>query len=126
MMRAQGRTEVRVHLHPPELGSVRLHLVSGRDNVLDARIVTDRDDVRQLVERNLPQLREALAGSGIDIGSFDVSTRNPGEAWQQPRQPRQSGYAWDALSPEGAAETPSGPLLGVNRSARPGEIDYMI
>ena len=127
MMVSQGRSEIRVHLHPPELGSVRLHLVSDRNNVVDARIVTERDDVRQLVERNLTQLRDALAGSGIDVGTFDVSTRNPGNAWDSPNNSDGNTFAWDANEPGGAAATePSGSLRGVNRSAGENEIDYII
>jgi len=123
MMLSQGRSEVRVQLRPPELGSVRVELVSDRNNVLEARIVTEREEVRQLVERNLPQLREALAATGVSVGNFDVSTQHPGQAplGQQP-----GGGPGLGLGDAEAEAVQSGPALGVNRLAGSDAIDYII
>jgi len=128
LMIAQGRSEIRVQLRPPELGTVRLHLVSDRNNVVDARIVTERDDVRQLVERNLPELRDALAGSGIDVGSFDVSTQHSGQAWDDSPGSSARRNAWDATESEGELplSEPSDSVRGVNRSSSADAIDYII
>jgi len=128
LMVAQGRSEIRVQLRPPELGTVRLHLVSDRNNVVDARIVTERDDVRQLVERNLTELRDALAGSGIDVGNFDVSTQHSGQTWDDSAGQPASRRAWDATESEGdqPVSQPSDSVRGVNRSQAAGTIDYII
>jgi len=128
LMVAQGRSEIRVQLRPPELGTVRLHLVSDRNNVVDARIVTERDDVRQLVERNLTELRDALAGSGIDVGNFDVSTQHSGQTWDDSAGQSASRRAWDATESEGdqPVSQPSDSVRGVNRSQSAGTIDYII
>ena len=130
MFVTQGRTEVRVQLRPPELGSVRLHLVSDSNNMIEARIVTERDDVRQLVERNLPQLREALASSGVEVGHFDVSTQHPGgQSFDNDWAERADGrIAWADAEPEEdtSSASSSGPARGVNRSTAADTIDYII
>lgn len=128
LMVAQGRSEIRVQLRPPELGTVRLHLVSDRNNTIEARIVTERDDVRQLVERNLTELREALSGSGIDVGHFDVSTQHSGQAWDDSAGSSSRRHAWDATESEGELplSEPSDSVRGVNRSRSADAIDYII
>jgi len=126
MMSSQGRTEVRVRLRPPELGTVHVQLTSNRGNMLEARIVTEREDVRALIERNLPELRQSLAGAGVHVGGFDVSTQDQNQAQHQ-QQARNGGgdFSLDAaLKPDGdsARQAPR----GTNRAGSASEIDYII
>jgi flagellar hook-length control protein FliK len=129
MMVNQGRTEVRVRLHPPELGTVRVELASDRSNVVEARIVAERDEVRSLIERNLPQLRESLSASGVQVGTFDVSAEDPGRTpFDGSAQASTSGLARDAVEQEREElpESSLGPIRGVNRSASADGVDYVI
>lgn len=128
MMVTQGRSEIRVQLRPPELGTVRIQLVSDRSNLLEARIVTERDEVRQLIERNLPELRESLSASGVQVGNFDVSTQHSGQTpFEEPTGSDTDRSAWGGAEPEDEAisSASSGPARGLNRSGSDSEIDYI-
>jgi flagellar hook-length control protein FliK len=83
----QGHSEVTVQLYPPELGSVRVHLVSDAGKPLEGSIVAQNEATCALIERNIDQLRASLERSGIDVGRFDVSTQGQqqgGEAFERP------------------------------------------
>jgi flagellar hook-length control protein FliK len=83
----QGHSEVTVQLYPPELGSVRVHLVWDAGKPLEGSIVAQNEATCALIERNIDQLRASLERSGIDVGRFDVSTQGQqqgGEAFERP------------------------------------------
>jgi flagellar hook-length control protein FliK len=64
--------EAKLRLHPPELGSVeiKISLVDDRAHV---QIVAHNSGARDLLEQNLPRLRELLAMGGMDLGGASVS-----------------------------------------------------
>ena len=69
---AQQRGEpIRLRLHPPELGSLRLE-VKVEGNVMLARIETETQSARTLLIDNLPVLRERLAEQNIRVEQFDI------------------------------------------------------
>ena len=129
MMVSQGRTSIRVQLRPPELGTIRIEIASDRGNVIEARIVAERDEVRQLIERNLPQLRESLSAMGVEIGGFDVSAQNSGRTpFEESTGSDNNRTAWDGAEPEDEQllSASSGPVRGVNRSTSAYAIDYVV
>jgi len=129
MMISEGRTKVRVQLRPPELGAVRVELSSDQSNLVEARIVAERDEVRQLIERNLPQLRDSLAASGVEVGQFDVQTQDSGGTpFDEPAGSESNRFAWDGAEPEDEAlvSASSARARGVNRSTSAGAVDYII
>ncbi|MCH7727139.1 MAG: flagellar hook-length control protein FliK [Planctomycetes bacterium] len=66
--------QVRLRLHPPELGAIRLEL-RVRGNVLSAHVEAETATARGLLIDNLPALRERLAEQGIQIEQFEVDLR---------------------------------------------------
>ena len=72
---SQGDGTVRMRLHPPELGSLRLE-VSVRDGALGARLETDTPEARSVLLDHLPALRDRLAQQDIKIERFEVSYQN--------------------------------------------------
>lgn len=70
---AAGREggEVRLRLHPPELGVVRLE-VKLEAGVLTARFETETPSARTALLENMAALRERLAEQGIKIEKFNV------------------------------------------------------
>ncbi|MDP7016073.1 MAG: flagellar hook-length control protein FliK [Pirellulaceae bacterium] len=69
---AQARGgEVRLRLHPPELGALRLE-VKMEGNSLTARIEAETSAARTALLDNLGALRERLAEQGVRIDQFDV------------------------------------------------------
>lgn len=65
---------VRLRLHPPELGSLRLELTV-RNGQMHARLETETEAARNLLLDNLPGLKERLAGHQIRVERFDVEWR---------------------------------------------------
>jgi len=81
---------IRLRLHPPELGSLRLELTV-RDGVMRARMEADSPAARNALLDNLPALRERLAEQQIKVEQFEVDLRehSSGGWGQQPaHQPR--------------------------------------
>jgi flagellar hook-length control protein FliK len=69
---ASGETgRMIVRLNPAELGSLRLDLQVEGDKVR-ANLHAQTQQVQEVIERNLPQLRNALAEQGLKIDQFEV------------------------------------------------------
>ncbi len=65
---------MRLRLHPAELGSVRLDLIVDGDR-LRAHLQTQTQQVQEVLDRHLPQLREALQQQGLKIDEFRVDVQ---------------------------------------------------
>ncbi len=66
-----GESEIQLKLDPPSLGTVRMNVAANGDAVR-ALIITDHLTVKQVIESQLPQLRETLASQGMKVDSFTV------------------------------------------------------
>jgi len=99
LIRRRGRTEVRIQLHPPELGRMRLEIaqVSGR---LEVRLRIEDPGLRDALRADLRQLERSLRDSDVDLSRMDVSDFGAGR--------RDGGRG---LLPEGEA-APSPPTGG--------------
>ena len=77
-----GQQEVVVRMHPRELGEVRLSLTSDDGN-LRAHLHVQSQQVQDVLERNMPRLRDALAEQGIDLDDFVFSSddQRRGREW---------------------------------------------
>jgi len=62
---------VRLRLHPPELGSLRLE-ITVRQGAMTARVEAETQTARNMLLDNLPVLRERLAQQDIKIEQFHV------------------------------------------------------
>jgi flagellar hook-length control protein FliK len=65
-------SELRLNLKPDELGEVAIKLVMDKGN-LAARITVDNSYVKDLIESNIPKIRENLKDQNVDVSSFNVS-----------------------------------------------------
>jgi flagellar hook-length control protein FliK len=70
-----GRTEAVLQLDPPELGKIKIDLRL-EDGKLQARIIAEGHDSKQLLEAHLPELRQALAAGRLDVIDVRVSQGN--------------------------------------------------
>jgi flagellar hook-length control protein FliK len=81
----QGRQELTLKLHPPELG--RLHVVlQVHQNQVSAMIKTDNPDVTRALHHQLAGLQHNLEQQGLKVQKIDVQT--------QLSQQEQSGQQW--------------------------------
>jgi flagellar hook-length control protein FliK len=70
-----GMSDVRIQLRPESLGEVSLRIRMEGDVVL-AKIEVQNQQVKEIMERNLPMLKDALASHNIGTGSFDIQVGN--------------------------------------------------
>jgi len=66
-----GKSEVRVQLNPPELGGLNLEFTIV-DEVLEAKISVEKSLVKDIIEKDIPRLRELLSSEDVDVGRLDV------------------------------------------------------
>ncbi|MCR9244282.1 MAG: flagellar hook-length control protein FliK [bacterium] len=86
----QGGGEMRMRLDPPEFGELDLRLVVEQGNRLTLSIAAERAELADLIQQHVDELRETLAGAGIELEHADISARD-----------RQDGDAANDLSFEG-------------------------
>jgi flagellar hook-length control protein FliK len=85
-------THITMRLDPPELGALKVEIVSQAGSIT-ANLQAGNDVVKGLLETNLPMLKESLAQAGIKVDSFNVSSgadfsqfnQHKNENWQQPQ-----------------------------------------
>jgi flagellar hook-length control protein FliK len=96
LTRRGGQQQVELRLHPPELGplTVSLKVVEQSTQI---QFLAANAQVRGAVEQAIPQLREALAEQGIQLGETSVG-----------EQQQESGQAFDDADGSG---TSSGMVL---------------
>lgn len=88
MMIGQGKQEVTIRLDPAELGSMHIKLQVQQDQ-LHVAIHTQVGQSRDIIEQNLPRLREQLAQQGINLG--EASVEQQAQQGQQQSQQANSG-----------------------------------
>ena len=81
MMINQGKQEVTIRLDPAELGSMNIKLQVQQDQ-LHVSIQTQVGQSRDIIEQNLPRLREQLAQQGINLGEANVEQQSKQEQSQ--------------------------------------------
>ena len=74
-----GKSEIKLQLNPPELGILKLEMAVENDN-LEVKITVERSAVKDIIEKDIPRLRELISNADIDVGKLDVSLQeNEGE-----------------------------------------------
>ena len=89
-----GSQTAELHLNPPELGPLKVTLTLN-DNQAQAMFVSAHQAVRSALEAALPQLRNSLADSGINLGHTSVSADTQ-------QQQQQSAFAQNQGGQQGA------------------------
>ena len=67
-----AQNEVHVKLEPPSLGTVRLNITTAGDSVRTV-IIAENHAVKQTIESNFNQLRDAMNDQGLKVDSFSVT-----------------------------------------------------
>lgn len=112
MSRHQVQT-AQINLNPPQLGPVQVTLNVVGDQAT-AVFASPHAEVRQAITDAMPQLREMLAGAGINLGQANVGAQLQQQAQQNAHQASGSGrFASDNAILQGtsAVEDASSPSL---------------
>lgn len=67
-----AQNEVHIKLDPPSLGTVRMNITTSGDSVRTV-IVAENQAVKQVIESNFNQLRDAMSEQGLKVDSFTVT-----------------------------------------------------
>lgn len=131
-MLGERQSPVRLRLHPPELGSLKLE-IAVRNGVLTAHLEVENASARAALLDNLPALRQRLAAEQIRVDQFEVDLMNqsPGQSAQHSYHPQaeQRGLQGSARLPQNQAKTGgNAEAAGLRRGipAEPGRIDVIV
>ncbi|MBH2756601.1 flagellar hook-length control protein FliK [Serratia ureilytica] len=113
MFHRNGQQSAELRLHPQELGALQITLKLD-DQQAQLHITSAHGQVRAAVEAAMPQLRHALAESGINLGQSSVGGESTPQ-WQQAQQQASNGqgrssYAEHAGGEAAAADGVSAPV----------------
>ncbi len=118
-----GRTEAEIDLRPPELGrlTIRLQVTDGKVHGI---VQVESAQVKEILQAELPKLSAALAESGLDLASFDVSVADEKRGEQEEFLKR---HAWkSSYADEGSSGTEQGEAEPVALAAGSGGlVDYL-
>ncbi|MHA3024926.1 flagellar hook-length control protein FliK [Chromohalobacter israelensis] len=109
-MAQRGDQQVELRLHPAELGPMSVSLKMGDQQQANLQFFSAHGAVRHALEAAIPQLREALADSGIALGETSVGEQDQFQQQSdgQPGQPSREGTPGQALAgSDTGAEMPS-------------------
>ena len=90
-----AQNEVQIRLDPPSLGTVRLNITTVGDSVR-TMIIAENHAVKQTIENNFNQLRDAMSEQGLKVDSFSVTVG--GESGSSNQNGKQFGEA-NSLNP---------------------------
>jgi|GEM_PF-6788277 len=94
-----GQFRLEMQLNPEHLGKIHVSLTADGNRQVQVHLVVDQSASRQLLEQNLPHLRQALAQQGLNLGDFSMqSGQGGGQGDGQRETPNRSPRSWNDLS----------------------------
>ena len=66
-----GQARATLTLEPPSLGKLSMHIIT-RDNQVRATFFVETPQVKEIIESNLPQLRQSFLEQGLKVEDFSV------------------------------------------------------
>lgn len=107
MFSRNGQQNAELRLHPEDLGAIQISLKLDNDTA-QLNMFSGHSHVRAALEAALPQLRNALAESGINLGQSQVSSdsfaQNQGFQQQQQEARRDGQHGAFSLSQDSESE----------------------
>jgi flagellar hook-length control protein FliK len=77
-----GKSEVKLQLNPPELGGLKLEF-SIVDEVLETKISVEKPLVKEMIDKDIPRIRELLSSADVDVGRLDVALQENEDEGQE-------------------------------------------
>ena len=68
-------TQINIKLHPAQLGELKIDLTY-REGAIRANVVAQSQHVQEILEKNMPRLRDMLQSQGIQIEEIQVSAKS--------------------------------------------------
>ncbi|MBM4053993.1 MAG: hypothetical protein FJ264_04825 [Planctomycetes bacterium] len=80
-----NRSEIKLQLTPPELGTVKLHFTEENDEIR-AKIYVENTEVKAAIQNNIHRLKESIATNGVEIHKLEVYVQNENRNEQEQQQ----------------------------------------
>ena len=128
VLKQNGQTAVRLHLHPESLGQVlvQMHVHNGDVTV---QLLTETGKAQALIQNHLPELKAAFSAQGVSTGALSVSVGSDASAFAAPQR---QNFQWQN-SGNRTAPTATDDLPDVSPATRvptnrytSGRIDYHV
>jgi len=72
-----NKSEIRMQLHPSELGELKISVIMKDDRKVEASIVTDLVQTRNIIDAGSEKLAETLLNHGLVLEDLNVAVDNP-------------------------------------------------
>lgn len=107
----QGQQSAELRLHPEDLGQIQISMKLD-DNQAQLQMVSAHSHVRAALEATLPNLRIALAESGIQLGQSSISSESSAgqqqqQSGQQQQQASRSGATFPSMGDADSLAVPA-------------------
>ncbi len=107
----QGQQSAELRLHPEDLGQIQISMKLD-DNQAQLQMVSAHSHVRAALEATLPNLRIALAESGIQLGQSSISSESSAgqqqqQSGQQQQQASRSGGTFPSMGDADSLAVPA-------------------
>ena len=92
-IRSDGVHKANIVVDPPALGRISVELTSGTSGV-EASVKVASEQIRQIVQEQITQLRENLSQQGVQVSEFtvDVQQDNTGQGQNSGRENQREYY----------------------------------
>lgn len=122
VMVEQGQQAARLQLAPSELGALEIHL-TGEGDQARLSVVAHSQQARDMLEQQLPRLREALEQQGIKLADANVSDGS-GQSGDRGQEAAKQGIHSQSLSDQHLESDASSAKQSLQRSDNNNQIDY--
>ena len=114
-----GIRKLELQLEPASLGKIQVSLQMDAAKHLQVHILVDQSQSKQLLDQQLPQLRQALADQGLNLSGFsmDMNSRQGREQQGGASFSNQGQHTVASLEPLEQTTKTGQPMMGVNTSA---------
>lgn len=107
-----GRTEVKMHLSPEELGGISIKIVS-QGGTLSLQIVADSQRTSELLASNMHNLTQAMQDKGITMSHTEVTYAGMG-GFDAAASQQQNQQSFGGMTPRWASSPHTSPIFGVS------------
>lgn len=75
-----SQSKVNIVLRPENLGRLQLEIVSDKNGTISANLTATNEDVKQLLEKSINELKNALNSQGVNVNNINVKVENTNQA----------------------------------------------
>lgn len=75
-----SQSKVNIVLRPENLGRLQLEIVSDKNGTISANLTATNEDVKQLLEKSINELKNSLNSQGVNVSNINIKVENTNQA----------------------------------------------